>query len=86
MDEPTAALDPSSEAAVARSLLLARQSRTVILVTHRISLVEIADQVFVLENGRIAESGAPRDLLAEGTALSRQFRLINLPLPETEIV
>jgi ATP-binding cassette subfamily B protein len=86
MDEPTAALDPSSEAAVARSLSQARHSRTVILVTHRISLVEIADQAFVLENGRIAESGAPRDLLAVGTALSRQFRLVNLPLTETEIV
>ena len=86
MDEPTAALDPSSEAAIARSLSLARHSRTVILVTHRISLVEIADQVLVLHNGRIAESGATCDLLAVGTALSRQFRLVNLPLKETEIV
>jgi ATP-binding cassette, subfamily B, bacterial len=84
MDEPTAALDPSSEAAVASALSQARHTRTVILITHRMSIVEIADRVFVLENGRIAETGTPRDLLAAGTALSRQFRLINLPLAEAE--
>jgi ATP-binding cassette, subfamily B, bacterial len=86
MDEPTAALDPRSEAAVARALAQARYSRTVILITHRLSIVEIADQVFVLENGRIAEAGAPCDLLAAGTALSRQFRLVNAPLSEPETV
>jgi ATP-binding cassette, subfamily B, bacterial len=86
MDEPTAALDPRSEATVARALAQARYSRTVILITHRMSIVEIADQVFVLENGRIAEAGAPCDLLAAGTALSRQFRLMNAPLSEPETV
>jgi ATP-binding cassette subfamily B protein len=80
MDEPTSALDPCSEAAIARALSQARHTRTVILITHRMSIVEIADQVFVLENGRVAETGAPRDLLSAGTALTRQFRLVKLPL------
>jgi ATP-binding cassette subfamily B protein len=81
MDEPTAALDPSSEAAVARALSQARRDRTVILITHRMSLVEIADQVLVLENGRIAETAARGDF--SGTALHRQFRLIHPPLAGT---
>jgi ATP-binding cassette subfamily B protein len=86
MDEPTAALDPGSEAAIARALSQARHTRTVILITHRMSIVEIADQVFVLENGRVAETGAPRELLSAGTALTRQFRLVSLPLVEPKTV
>jgi ATP-binding cassette, subfamily B, bacterial len=86
MDEPTAALDPCSEAAIARALSQARHTRTVILITHRMSIVEIADQVFVLENGHVAETGAPRDLLLAGTALTRQFRLVNLPLVDPKTV
>jgi ABC-type multidrug transport system fused ATPase/permease subunit len=50
------------------------------------SIVEIADQVFVLENGRVAETGAPRELLSAGTALTRQFRLVSLPLVEPKTV
>lgn len=86
MDEPTAALDPGSEAAIARALSQARHTRTVILITHRMSIVEIADQIFVLENGRVAETGAPRELLSAGTALTRQFRLVSLPLVEPKTV
>jgi ATP-binding cassette subfamily B protein len=84
LDEPTAALDPSSEAAVARALAKSLRDRTVILITHRMSLVEIADLAVVLDGGRIVETGAPRDLLSPNSILSRQFRFskVNIPLVE----
>jgi ATP-binding cassette subfamily B protein len=75
MDEPTSALDPTSEAAIVRTLSETLRGRTVILMTHRISLVEIADLVTVLDGGNIIESGNPRKLLSCDSQLSRQFRL-----------
>jgi ATP-binding cassette subfamily B protein len=85
LDEPTAALDPASEAAVARALANSQRTRTVILITHRISLVEIADIAVVLHGGRIVEAGAPRDLLNGGaTSLSRQFRVADVTIPLDE--
>jgi ATP-binding cassette, subfamily B, bacterial len=86
MDEPTAALDPVSEAAIAHALSQTLRGRTAILITHRISLVEIADLVVVLDSGRIVETGAPRELASGDTALSRQFRLANLSVPLAEAV
>ncbi|HEX8766397.1 MAG TPA: ABC transporter ATP-binding protein [Candidatus Acidoferrum sp.] len=77
MDEPTAALDPGSEAAIARALSGTLRGRTVIVITHRVSLVEIADHVVVLDGGRIVEDGAPQQLLSSTNPLSRQFRLAN---------
>jgi len=53
LDEPTAALDPAAEAAFASTLAGAMRGRTVILITHRMALAQIADQVFTLENGRL---------------------------------
>jgi len=85
LDEPTAALDPRSESIVSRTLAGILHGRTVILITHRISLVEIADLAVVLQNGRIVESGNPRELLAAPTTeLSRQFRITSLHLPLLE--
>jgi len=85
LDEPTAALDPRSESIVSRTLAGTLCGRTVILITHRISLVEISDLAVVLQNGRIVESGNPRQLLAaSNTELSRQFRITSLNLPLVE--
>ena len=59
LDEPTSALDAESQAHVLQALQRLRQGRTTILVAHRTALTQIADQVIVLEGGRIAEvSGA----------------------------
>jgi ATP-binding cassette subfamily B protein len=85
LDEPTAALDPRSESIVSRTLGAKIRERTVILITHRVSLVEIADLAVVLQDGRIVESGKPRELLAMPNAeLSRQFRISSLNLPLVE--
>ena len=73
LDEPTAALDPITEQAVASTLSTLLRGRTAIIITHRMSLVEIADQVIALEDGRVTQSGSPRQLMAREGALAAMF-------------
>jgi ATP-binding cassette, subfamily B, bacterial len=75
MDEPTSALDPASEAAVAGAFARVLGGRTSVLITHHMSLVELADFAVVMDGGRIVESGTPRELLSRESYLSRQFQL-----------
>ena len=63
LDEPTSALDGESEEMVVASLRELMGGRTTIVVAHRLSTVRQMDKVFVLEEGRIKESGRPADLL-----------------------
>jgi ATP-binding cassette subfamily B protein len=56
LDEPTSALDPTAEAAVTRELMNVLRGRTSILITHRMSLAEMADMVVVIEDGCVLES------------------------------
>ncbi|MGH9840022.1 MAG: ABC transporter ATP-binding protein [Blastocatellia bacterium] len=62
LDEPTAALDPMTEQSIATTLSTLLRNRTAILITHRMSLVEIADQVVVLEGGKVSRAGSPKEL------------------------
>jgi ABC-type multidrug transport system fused ATPase/permease subunit len=78
LDEPTSALDPTSEAAVTNEWLQVLRGRTAILITHRMSLVEMADLVVVIEDGRVLETGSPSALLSRKTYLSQQFKLARL--------
>jgi ATP-binding cassette subfamily B protein len=78
LDEPTSALDPTSEAAVTTELLNVLRGRTAILITHRMTLVEMADLVVVIEDGEVLEMGSPAELLSRDSYLSRQFRLARL--------
>ncbi|WP_042160934.1 ABC transporter ATP-binding protein [Paenibacillus gorillae] len=63
LDEPTASLDLVNEALVMESLHQYRQGKTVVCITHRLSLARQADQIIVLENGKIAESGSYTQLM-----------------------
>lgn len=63
-DEPTSALDPHHEEWVLDTLRGLRKDRTIILVTHKVASVADCDQIFVLQGGRIAESGSHPDLMA----------------------
>lgn len=74
LDEPSAALDPTAEYALAETASRLVSTCTVIVITHRSALVSIADQVLVLSEGRIVESGAPRSLMLSDSALARHFR------------
>ncbi len=66
LDEATSLLDIPSERAVQRALRTILAGRTAVIIAHRLSTVEIADRVLVIDAGRIAEDGAPGDLLGGG--------------------
>jgi ATP-binding cassette subfamily B protein/subfamily B ATP-binding cassette protein MsbA len=65
MDEPTSALDVESEAQVVASLFALMRGRTTLMVAHRLSTIRRVDKILVVDNGRLTETGAPEDLLAE---------------------
>jgi ATP-binding cassette subfamily B protein len=66
LDEATSSLDVPSERLVQRALRTILSGRTAVIIAHRLSTVEIADRVLVLEHGRIVEDGSPSDLVADG--------------------
>jgi ABC-type multidrug transport system fused ATPase/permease subunit len=66
LDEATSALDIPSERLVQRALHTVLAGRTAVIIAHRLSTVEIADRVLVLERGRIVEDGSPADLVRSG--------------------
>jgi len=77
LDEATSALDAESEALVQRGLEAAMRGRTTLIIAHRLSTVQRADRIVVLENGGIVEIGTPAELLHSGGLYSR---LANLQL------
>jgi ATP-binding cassette, subfamily B, bacterial len=66
LDEATAHLDSESEAAVQRALKTALAGRTSLVIAHRLSTIREADQILVVESGRIAQRGTHEELLAAG--------------------
>lgn len=66
LDEATSALDSDSERYIQASLERLMQSRTTFVVAHRLSTIERAHRIVVLEHGRLVEVGTHRDLLARG--------------------
>ncbi|TAM89200.1 MAG: ABC transporter ATP-binding protein [Jatrophihabitans sp.] len=66
LDEATSSLDVPSERAVQRALRTVLAARTSLIIAHRLSTVEIADRVLVLDGGRVVEDGTPADLIAAG--------------------
>ena len=71
LDEATSALDNESERLVQDALQQLMQGRTTLIVAHRLSTIEHADRVVVMEHGRVIEQGVPADLLARGGAYAR---------------
>jgi ATP-binding cassette, subfamily B, bacterial len=66
LDEATSSLDVPSERLVQRALRTILKGRTSVIIAHRLSTVEIADRVLVLEHGRIVEDGSPAELIEGG--------------------
>ncbi len=62
LDEATSSLDLPSERLVQRALRTLLRGRTAVIIAHRLSTVEIADRVLVIDAGRVVEDGAPSDL------------------------
>jgi ATP-binding cassette subfamily B protein len=74
-DEATSALDSAAEAAIQAELKAIAQHRTALVIAHRLSTVADADEIIVLDQGRIIERGTHADLLASNGAYARMWAL-----------
>jgi ATP-binding cassette subfamily B protein len=74
LDEATAHLDSESEAAVQRALKTALVGRTSLVIAHRLSTIAGADQILVIDGGRVAERGTHGELLAAGGLYAELYR------------
>ncbi|HEU4688176.1 MAG TPA: ABC transporter ATP-binding protein [Vicinamibacterales bacterium] len=74
LDEPTSALDAESDRLVRLAIALVSRGRTVIVVTHSLSMATEVDRVLVLSAGRLVEEGPHEDLLTGGTLYSRLWQ------------
>ncbi len=75
LDEATSALDAESELLVQRALEAAMNSRTTLVIAHRLSTVKQADKILVLEHGKIIETGTHADLIQRSGLYSRLAKL-----------
>lgn len=73
LDEPTSALDVEAEAEVFKKFRQLARDRTAILISHRLSTVRMADRIYVLENGKVVESGDHDRLIRRGGTYARLF-------------
>jgi ATP-binding cassette subfamily B protein len=87
LDEATAHLDSESEAAVQRALSVALTGRTALVIAHRLSTVRDADQILVVDGGRVVERGRHEELVAAGGLYAElyrtQFAVAGSPAPYT---
>jgi len=75
LDEATSALDTKSERRIQEALAALMANRTTLIIAHRLSTVESADQIIVLDQGRIVESGTHKELLVAGGIYASLYRM-----------
>ena len=73
LDEATASLDPLTERAILQAIRHLVRGRTTLMITHRLAGLEIADEILVLQGGRIVERGSHAALLAAGGFYRRMW-------------
>lgn len=73
LDEMTSALDVESEKLIQKAIQEYSKSKTVILIAHRLSTIRYADEIYVLEQGRVIEKGTHEDLIIRGNTYSKLY-------------
>lgn len=74
LDEATSSMDAITESRIMANIYEAFRGRTLIIAAHRLSTIRDADRIYVIDNGRVAESGNHEELLANR---GEYFRLVN---------
>ncbi len=75
LDEPSSALDPIAEYKMYENLIQATKNKTVIYISHRLSSAVLSDNIFVLGNGSVLESGSHNRLMANNGEYAKMFAL-----------
>lgn len=75
LDEPSANLDPVAEYNLNHAMLEAAENKTVIFISHRLSTTVNADKIYVMEHGKIIESGSHTSLMSQNGTYAKMFRL-----------
>lgn len=83
LDEVTSGLDAESEAVIQESIFRAARGRTVVAVSHRLSTVQHADHVVVVDRGHVVEEGSPA-ALRDGVGLFRRYLDLQMGRPRAE--
>jgi ABC-type multidrug transport system fused ATPase/permease subunit len=83
LDEPTSALDPESEALIKHALEQLVEGRTALIIAHRLSTIEHADEVVVLDRGRMIERGSHHELVERPEGLYRRYAARQFTLSST---
>jgi len=73
LDEPTSALESESEAFIQKALAGLHGQKTIVVIAHRLATVIQADQMLVIDEGRIVERGTHAELMAKGDAYQKLF-------------
>lgn len=85
LDEATSALDSEAEGVVQKALENLMRGRTTLIIAHRLSTIAKADQIAVVDDGRIVETGTHADLLARGGEYTKLYQMQFSPKPQTDV-